>query len=159
METIQFSILINADKQKVWDTMLEDKTYREWTKAFHAGSYYEGNWKKGSEIRFLGPNEDGTLGGMLSRIDENIKYQYISIEHLGVIKNGKVDTTSEEAKKWTPSFENYTFTEKGDQTELKIEMMVDPSYKAMFEDMWPKALDELKNLSEKKVIFENTKQD
>lgn len=159
METIQFSILINADKQKVWDTMLEDKTYREWTKAFHAGSYYEGNWKKGSEIRFLGPNEDGTLGGMLSRIDENIKYQYISIEHLGVIKNGKVDTTSEEAKKWTPSFENYTFTEKGNQTELKIEMMVDPSYKAMFEDMWPKALDALKNLSEKKVIFENTKQD
>lgn len=158
METLHFSILIDADKQTVWDTMLEDKTYREWTKAFHAGSYYEGSWEKGSEIRFLGPNEDGTLGGMLSRINENIKYQYISIEHLGVIKNGKVDTTSEEAKKWTPAFENYTFTEKGNQTELKIEVQIDPSYKAMFEDMWTKALNELKNLSEKRVILEKTKQ-
>lgn len=158
METVQFSILIDADKQTVWNTMLEDKTYREWTKAFHAGSFYEGNWEKGTEIRFLGPNEDGTLGGMLSRINENIKHQYISIEHLGVINNGKVDTTNEEAKKWTSAFENYTFTEKGNQTELKIEMLIDPSYKAMFEDMWPKALNDLKNLSEKKVTFENTKQ-
>jgi uncharacterized protein YndB with AHSA1/START domain len=37
METIQFTALINANKQKVWDTMLEDKTYRQWAAAFHEG--------------------------------------------------------------------------------------------------------------------------
>lgn len=153
METLHFSILINADKQKVWNTLLEDKSYREWTKPFHAGSYYEGNWEKGSEIRFLGPDDDGQLGGMLSRINENIKYQYISIEHLGVINNGIVDTTSEEVKKWTPAFENYTLTEKGNQTELKIDIQIDASYKVMFEDMWPKALNVLKNLSEQSLIY------
>lgn len=152
METLHFSILIDADKQKVWNTMLEDKTYREWTKPFHAGSYYEGSWDKGSEIRFLAANEDGKLEGMLSRIKENITHQFISIEHLGIIGNGIVDTTSEEVKKWTPSFENYTFTEKGEQTELKIDMQIDSSYKAMMEDMWPKALNALKNLSEHSLI-------
>ncbi len=29
METLHFSILIDADKQTVWNTLLEDKTYRE----------------------------------------------------------------------------------------------------------------------------------
>lgn len=148
METIQFTIQINANKQKVWNTMLEDKTYRQWTAAFHEGSYYEGSWEQGSEIRFLGPAEDGKLGGMYSKIKENRKHEYISIEHLGMVKDGVIDTTSEEVKKWTPAFENYTFTEKGNQTEVKVEMQVVSEYKAMFEEMWPRALKTLKDLSE-----------
>jgi len=148
METIQFTIQINANKQKVWNTMLEDKTYRQWTAAFHEGSYYEGSWEQGSEIRFLGPAEDGKLGGMYSKIKENRKHEHISIEHLGMVKDGVIDTTSDEVRKWTPAFENYTFTEKGNQTEVKVEMQVVSEYKAMFEEMWPRALKTLKDLSE-----------
>ena len=149
MQTINFSTQINATKQKVWNTMLADKTYREWTKAFHDGSYYEGSWEKGSEIRFLGPDEELRLQGMYSRIKENIPYEFISIEHLGLIKNGEIDTTSEEVKQWAPAFENYTFKEKDGKTELIVEMDVDPKHKAMFEAMWPKALKALKTLCEK----------
>jgi len=148
METIKFSIVINANKQKVWDTMLADKTYREWTTAFHEGSYYEGSWDKGSEIRFLGPDKDGKMQGMFSRIKENIKYQFISIEHLGMVSDGIVDTTSEEAKKWTPSLENYTFTEIDNQTEVKVEMQIAAEYVTMFDEMWPKALKVLKKICE-----------
>lgn len=150
METIHYSILIDAPKEKVWNTMLDDKTYREWTRPFHEGSYYEGSWEKGSEIRFLGPAKEGELQGMYSRIKENIPYQFISIEHLGAIKNGIVDTTSEEVKKWTPSFENYTLTEKDNQTEVKVDMQLDAQYKDMFDEMWPNALKALKQLSEHK---------
>jgi len=149
METILFTILINANKQKVWNVMLEDKTYRQWTAAFHEGSCFKGSWDKGSEIHFLGPDEAGNLSGMYSKIKENRLYDFISIEHLGMIRNGIVDTTSEEVKKWTPTFENYTFTEKENQTELKVEMQVDSNYKTMFEEMWNKALIIIKNLSEK----------
>lgn len=148
METIHFSTLINAGKEKVWHTMLDDATYRIWTKPFHEGSYYEGNWEKGSEIRFLGPAEDGKMGGMFSRIKESDKYRFVSIEHLGVISNGEVDTTSEAVKQWAPSFENYTFTEKGKQTELEVDMQINDEYKAIFEEMWPNALQALKELSE-----------
>jgi uncharacterized protein YndB with AHSA1/START domain len=149
METLQFKITIDANKQKVWDTMLNDKTYREWTKAFHEGSYYEGSWEKGSDIYFMGPDKDGKVSGMYAKIRENRKYEFVSIEHLGEINNGVIDTTSEKVKKWTPSFENYTFADKGNQTELTIDMNVVPEYQAMFEDMWPKALKELKHISEK----------
>lgn len=149
MEKIKFSILINAGKEKVWRTMLDKPTYQEWTKAFHEGSTYEGNWEKGSEIRFLGPNENGKSDGMFSRIKDNIPYQFISIEHLGMIKKDVVDTTSEEAKKWAQSLENYTFTEKDGQTEVTVEIDVTEEYKGIFEAMWPKALKTLKELSER----------
>lgn len=148
METIQFKITIDANKQKVWDTMLNDKTYRQWTAAFHEGSYYEGSWEKGSEILFMGPDSEGKKSGMYAKIKDNRPYEFVSIEHLGEINNGVIDTTSERVKKWAPSFENYTFKEKGDQTELTVDMQTVPEYKAMFEEMWPKALKSLKELSE-----------
>lgn len=150
MQKMNVSTTINAPRKVVWDTMLNDKTYREWTSAFNPkGSWYEGDWSQGSTIRFLGPGEDGSLGGMLSRIKENRPYEYFSIEHIGIIQDGKEDTTSDEVRKWTPAFENYTFKDRNGQTELLVDMDVDEAHKAMFEDRWPKALDKLKALAER----------
>jgi uncharacterized protein YndB with AHSA1/START domain len=62
MKTLHFSIIINATKEKVWHAMLDDATYRQWTSVFNpSGSYYEGGLNTGDSIRFLGPNEDGTV--------------------------------------------------------------------------------------------------
>jgi len=149
MQTLTFNITINAPTEKVWKTMLEDQTYREWTKAFHDGSFYEGSWDEGSEIHFLMVDESGKKQGMYSRIKSNVKYQFISIEHLGGIKDGEIDTTSEEVKQWSPAFENYTFTSRGNQTEVKVEMQTSEKYADTFNDMWPRALQSLKELSER----------
>lgn len=149
MQKLNFSIVINSSKEKVWDTMLEDKTYRIWTEAFSPGSHYVGNWDKGSKILFLGPNEKGIMGGMVSRIKENKLYEYISIEHLGVVENGKEDTTSEAVKQWAGSLENYTFKDLNGKTELLVDMDINDEYKEMFEGMWPAALKKLKELTEK----------
>ena len=149
MQKLNFSIVINASKEKVWNTMLEDKTYRIWTEVFSKGSHYIGDWSKGSKILFLGPNENGEMGGMVSRIKENKLYEYISIEHLGVVENGKEDTTSDAVKQWAGSLENYTFKNKDGKTELLVDMDINDEYKEMFEGMWPKALQKLKEISEK----------
>lgn len=151
MKKLHFEVEINAPRQKVWDTMLEDATYRQWTKVFNpGGSYYEGDWSEGSKMLFLGPSEDGSeIGGMVARIKENRKYEFISIEHLGMVKNGVEDTTSEEVKKWTPAFENYTFTEKDGGTKLAVDVDISEEYGDIFNGMWPKALQTLKELSEK----------
>lgn len=151
MQKINFKIQINAKREKVWDIMLADATYREWTKSFHPGSYYEGDWSEGSKMLFLGPDEAGKKdGGMVSRIKENREYEFISIEHLGITMDGVEDTTSEEATKWAPAFENYTFTDKDGGTEVSVDMEVaSDEYKGMFEDIWPKALLSLKELAEK----------
>ncbi len=150
MQKIHFSIFINAPKEKVWDTMLTDGTYRLWTAAFHPGSYFKGDWSEGSKILFIGPDEEsGGEGGMVSRVAENRLHEFISIEHLGIYKNGVEDTSSEEAKKWSPAFENYTFIDRDGGTELQINQDIESDYKEMFEEMWTKALQILKELSEK----------
>ena len=149
-QKLQFSIDINAPKKKVWDTMLQDKTYREWTSVFSPkGSWFEGDWSKGSAIKFLGPGDNGTVSGMVSRINENRPYEYISIEHLGFVNDGKEDTTSDAVKQWTPAFENYAFKEKNGGTEVLVDMDTTENYRQMFEDTWPKALQKLKELSER----------
>ena len=149
-EKLHFEITINAPVTKVWDMMLAQETYRQWTAAFEPTSYYEGSWEKGSKMKFLGASGSG----MISQIVENIPYKFISTEHLGEIKDGVEDTTSEAVKKWLPAFENYTFTDNGDSTLLQIDMEMGSSeeskqMKEMFEGMWPKALLILKEVCEK----------
>jgi len=146
METIYFSTQINASPERVWDVMLGKETYGHWAKAFGEGSYYEGNWDEGSDIKFLG--EGGGMG-MASRIKESRKPEFVSIEHIGIVSGGVVGTESEEAKKWAPAYENYTFVEMDGGTELSVSIDVLSEHKSMFEEMWPEALKLLKELAEK----------
>jgi hypothetical protein len=86
---------------------------------------------------------------MYARIHDNRPYEFVSVEHLGIIDDGVIDTTSEAAKKWAPAYENYTFNDKDGATELVVEVDTDEEYAEMFQDLWPKALQKLKALSEK----------
>lgn len=149
MEKINFSIEINAPLKKVWDTMLNDVTYRGWTEEFSQGSHYVGDWNKGSKILFLAPDDAGVMSGMVSRIKENKPYEYISIEHLGIVHNGEEDTTSEAVEGWAGLFENYTFEDHNGKTKLLVDMDSNDEYKDMFNEIWPKALKKLKELAEK----------
>ena len=149
MQKLNFSIVINAPKEKVWHAMLDDRPYREWTRAFNPGSYYKGDWSRGSKMLFLGPDpETGQEGGMVSRIAENRPYEYISIEHIGIIQNGIEDTASEAARKMAPAFENYTFKEKDGATEVLVDMDAEDEYAEMFNKMWPEGLQRLKKIAE-----------
>jgi uncharacterized protein YndB with AHSA1/START domain len=147
MTRLTFSTTINAPKELVWRTMLDDESYRKWTSAFNEGSYAVTDWKPGSKALFLGP--DGS--GMVSRIAEHRSNQYLSIEHLGVVKNGEEDTASAEVKEWVGARENYTLREDGGRVALTIEMDTVDSYRQYFEEAWPKALAKLKELSESRV--------
>lgn len=150
MQKLHFSIIINSPKEKVWHAMIDDKSYREWTKAFGEGSYFKGSWEKGSKILFLGPDpKTGKVGGMVSRIAENKPYEFISIEHLGIVQDGVEDTTSEEAKKWAPAYENYTFKEKDGATEVLVDMDSTDEMSEMFKKMWPEGLAQLKIIAER----------
>jgi L-rhamnose mutarotase len=155
MHKLHFSIHINASREKVWNTMLKAETYQEWTKPFSPEpnqiSKYVGNWEEDSEIKFIGTDESGKdlESGMYARIKENRLHEFISIEHVGIIKDGVVDTTSEEVKKWIPAFENYMFKDADGGTDVLVDIDVPEEYKDFFEEAWPKALNLLKELAEK----------
>jgi len=151
MKKLHFSVIINAPKEKVWHTMLDAATYSQWTAVFNpvSTSYFEGNWEKGSTMRFIGPDpKTGKAGGMLSRVAENKPAEFMSIEHVGIIVNGVEDTTSDEAKKWVPAFENYTFVDKDGGTEVLVDVDTADEMAEEFARMWPEALQKLKALAE-----------
>ncbi len=152
MGKLYFSIVINAPKEKVWNIMLGEDSYRAWAEVFAPGSHYVGDWNKGSKILFLGPDKTGKMSGMVSRIKENRLYDYVSIEHLGIVQDGKEEISSAAAQGWAGALENYTFKERGGATEVQVDLVgmdVLKEFKEMFQTIWPKALQKLKALAEK----------
>jgi hypothetical protein len=144
MKSLQFSTRILAHPKTVWDVMIAQETYRVWTSEFADGSYFEGSWNKGERIRFLTPGGRG----MVSVIEESRPYEFISIKHLGEIKDGVEDTESGAVRAWAPAFENYAFSSDGASTEVKIDIQITPEFEAYMQNTWPKALAKLKDICE-----------
>jgi hypothetical protein len=148
MSKMHFEIFVRAKPARVWETVVDDRKFREWTSVFNEHSHYIGGWEKGDAIRFLGQNEKGEMEGMVSEIAESKKYSFISIRHLGYIQGGKEDSTSDAVRKWAPAYENYTLTEMGDATKFEVDVDVEDKYVGMFQEMWPKALKKFKEVAE-----------
>ncbi len=146
MEKLTFNVNIAAPKEKVWDTMLQPGTYREWVAASWPGSVYKGKWEPGEKISFISENGSGTL----ALIKELKPYSYIFAEHIAVLKAGGIeDTKSEQAKGWIGTTESYAFTEANGITGLKVEMNTNTAWEKMFNDGWPNALVKLKEICER----------
>ncbi len=145
MKKQEFKIRINASPEKVWENLIGETTYPQWTSAFAEGSSVETDWQKGSRAVF----HDGNGSGMISEIAENKPNEYLSIRHLGCINKGVEDFESEETRKWSGSLENYTLHPVDGETELIIDMDMAEEYEDYFLKTWPKALEQLKVLAEK----------
>lgn len=152
-EKLHFEISINAKVEKVYSAMLDENHYKEWTSAFNPDSHFKGSWEKGSKILFLGTDQNGNMGGMASRIKENIPNKFVSIEHQGIIQNGEEITTGPEVESWAGAMENYFFTDDNGKTILSVNMESDQEFnehfKSIFIDTWPKALKKLKSICER----------
>jgi hypothetical protein len=146
MKRLHFEVGIRGSRKRVWDTMLAPDTYREWTRAFTEGSYYEGSWTKGASIRFLA----STGEGMFSRVAESREHEFILLEHQGVLKDGKEDRDNPQWKNWAGAKEAYSFSEKDGVTTVAVDADTTDEMEAEFLLMWPKALADLKALCERK---------
>ena len=152
MKKVQYKVSINAPSSKVYDCMLgiNDKlTYEQWTALFNPTSTYEGSWIKGSKMLFIGTDEKGEKGGMVSEIAEIIPNRFVSIRHYGLLKAGKETTTGPEVEKWANGFENYTFEENNGTTKITVDLDTSEDFLDYMNQTYPKALDKLKEICEK----------
>ena len=151
MKRVQFIVKINAPKNKVYDLMLgisKKLTYEQWTALFNPTSSYEGNWNKGSKMLFVGTDENGEKGGMVSEIMENIPNQFISIRHYGLVKANEEITEGQEIEKWANGFENYTFEENNETTTVTVDLDTTEDFLDYMNETYPKALEKLKEICE-----------
>jgi len=152
MKILQFKKEINATAQKVYDLMLglnDKRTYEHWTSAFNPTSTYEGSWEKGSKIHFVGVDEHGKKGGMVSKIEDHQPAQFISIRHYGFLDGDMEITTGEQVEKWAGGHENYSYQENNGTTIVTVDIDVVEEYLDYFKNTYPTALDKLKEISER----------
>lgn len=152
MKKLQFKVNINAPASKVYNTMLginSKSEYEEWTALFNPTSSFEGSWEKGSKILFVGVDEKGEKGGMVSRIAENIPNKFVSIQHYGLLQGDQEITEGPEVEKWANGLENYSFEESDGTTTVTIDLDTTEEFVDYMNESYPKALDKLKEICER----------
>ena len=145
---LHFEILIDAPPEKVYSLMLDREGYKKWTSIFAPDSHFEGSWEKGSKILFIGSDQDGNQGGMVSRIRENIPNIFVSIEHQAILSGTEEIYTGKDVELWAGATENYTFEDRNGSTLLIVDTDATEDLKVYFEETWPKALETLKAMCE-----------
>jgi uncharacterized protein YndB with AHSA1/START domain len=143
MKKMQFSIEINATKEKVWDTLWQDETLRQWASIIDPGTHMVGNLKEGNEIQFI----SGNGYGVTSLVEKLTPYEFLLLRHSADTKdNGK----REREKQWTGGKESYSLTEKNGTTTLTFTSDVPPELEEYFKVNYPKALERVKVSAERK---------
>ncbi|MBL0016177.1 MAG: SRPBCC domain-containing protein [Bacteroidetes bacterium] len=144
MKKLDYCIDIHAPKEKVWNFLWDDVTYRAWTKVFHEGSYAVSDWNEGSPIHFLTP--DGR--GMYSTIGKLIPNTFMSFVHHGELIDFKEVPPNEKTESWAGGTENYTLAESNGVTTLTVSHDTVPEFEAYLQAKFPLAMAEIKRLCE-----------
>jgi len=139
MQKLQFSIEIQAPKERVWNTLWEDKTFRDWANSIDEGMYLVGELNEGNEVQFSSVNGYGVT----SLIEKLIPNEFVSFKHQMDIKNGE-----EREKEWTGGTESYSLTENNGITTLTVKLDVPLEQVETFKVRFPKALQRVKILAE-----------
>jgi hypothetical protein len=143
MKEMQFSIEIHATKAKVWDTLWQDETLREWASIIDPGTYMVGEMKEGNEIQFIS-SENGY--GVTSKVIKLTLGEFVLLRHRA---DTKASGEEEREKEWTGGEESYSLMEKDGATTLVVIFDVPPELEEYFKINYPKALERVKVLAER----------
>lgn len=140
---MQFSIEINASRERVWDTLWQDETLREWAGIIDAGTYMVGDLKEGNEIQFI----SGNGYGVTTLVEKLVANEFLLLRHQADTQDsGK----QEREKQWTGGEESYSLAEKNGTTTLTVAFDVPTELEEYFKINYPKALERVKVLAERK---------
>jgi len=143
MKELQFSIEISAPKERVWATLWDDVTFRDWANFIDEGTYMLGVLKEGNEIQFVS-SVNGY--GVTDLIEELRPNAFISFRHRAdTIESGQ----QKRQKEWTGGKESYTLTEKDGVTVLTVKSDIPQELEGTFRVNFPRALARIKALAEK----------
>ena len=140
MKKLEFSIDIKAPKEKVWESLWADQNYRKWTALFLPGSYYEGELKENSDVRFLSPGGHG----LFAMVEKVIPFQSMHFLHFGLI----IDGISQEKTFKDDAIEQYDLYEIEEGTRLTVTLKTEDEYTTYFKNSFPRALAVVKEISE-----------
>jgi uncharacterized protein YndB with AHSA1/START domain len=114
MEPLEFSIDIAAPRERVWEVLWDDETFRDWTSAFAsdpAGARLQSDWEEGSRFEYF-EGDAGSYGV----IETLVPAEHAVFRHLGNLDSG-VERPSKEGDRF---LEEYRLEQAGDLTTLRL---------------------------------------
>ena len=142
MKEIQFSIEIHATSERVWDTLWQDETLREWAGVIDPGTYMVGDLQEGNEVQFI----SASGYGVTSLVEKLVAGAFVLLRHRADTQD---DGQRKREQEWTGGEESYSLTEEGNTTTLTVAFDVPPELEAEFQVNYPKALERVKALAER----------
>lgn len=142
MKDMQFSIDINASKEKVWNTLWQDETFRAWADIVDPETYMIGELKEGAEVQFLSAANGY---GVTSLVEKVIPGESLLLRHSA---DTQETGTQERDKQWTGGTETYSLVEKDGVTTLTVAFDVPDELEEYFLAAYPKAMEKIKELAE-----------
>ena len=140
---MNFSIYVNAARERVWNTLWQDETFLEWASIIDPETYMVGDLKEGNEIQFISAANGY---GVTSLVEKLIEGEFLLLRHRAdTQEEGKQDRE----KQWTGGQESYSLIEKDGVTILTVTFGVPLELEEYFKINYPKALERVKVLAER----------
>ena len=144
MQKLHFSIEIQAPREKVWDTLWGDKTFRDWANIIDEGQYMVGEIKEGNQVQFI----SSVSGyGVTSLVEKLVPNEFVLFRQIADTKDSG---EREREKEWTGGEESYSLAENDGITTLTVAIDIPTGQEETFRVRFPKALERVKILAEKK---------
>ena len=143
MKNMELSIEIHASKDKVWATLWDDATFRDWASLIDEGTYMKGIMTEGNEIQFLSSLNGYGVTSLIAKLSPN---EYVLFRHNA---DTKESGHQEREKEWTGGTESYSLSEKNGVTTLIVKIEVPQEQEETFRVRLPEALECIKTLAEK----------
>lgn len=141
---MQFRVEINTSKKRVWDTLWQDKTFRQWAGIIDPETYMSGEFKEGNEVQFISAANGY---GVTSLVEKLTPGEFLLLRHSAdTQESGK----QKREKEWTGGEESYSLSEKDGTTTLTATFDVPLELEEYFKANYPKALERVKVLAERK---------
>jgi hypothetical protein len=144
MQKQQFSVEIKAPRERVWNTLWEDKTFRDWANTVDEGTYMVGELKEGNEVQFISSVSGYGVTSLVEKLTLN---EFVSFRQIADTKDSG---EREREKEWTGGTESYSLAENDGVTTLTVDIDVPPGQEETFRVRFPKALERVRILAEKK---------
>ncbi len=142
MKEMQFRVEIHAAKEKVWDTLWQDETFRQWADIIDPGTHMVGDLKEGSEVQFISVNGYGVTS-LAEKLTAN---EFLLLKHRA---DTQEDGKQRREDEWTGGEESYALREEDGTTTLTVAFGVPPEMEDYFKVNYPKALERVKALAER----------
>jgi uncharacterized protein YndB with AHSA1/START domain len=143
MQEMRFSVEIRAAKEKIWDTLWSDETFRDWAGIIDSGTHLVGELKESNEVQFI----SGNGYGVTSLVEKLIPGEYLVLKHKADTQDAGQNARDDQ---WTGGKEVYELKEEDGATTLTITFDVPTELVEAMNGSYPKALERIKILAENK---------